>query len=389
MPNLSDPMNLVLPIEKFVPPVELNGQYGENRLPEGAGKQIRAENDLDALNSWLCEYRHSPQTFRTYRKEAERLLLWSIIEMGKPLSSLRREDLMRYEDFIADPQPAIRWCGAKITRSSGKWRPFEGPLSPASQRQALIILDSMFSYLVSAGYLTGNPLSLMRRRRTPLVADDRSVERYLDRQTWHYLLDYIHNLPIETERQIEEKERILFLFSLLYLMGPRLNEVASHAMNSFFERRGKWWWRLTGKGNKLAIVPVPAEAVDALSRYRIHLGMPSLPTPNDETPLILSVKGRKKIGSGMIYKIVKKFVMEVAAAMHVSDPTRSDKLKQASTHWFRHTAITHQADAGIELRYIKKSARHAKIDTTALYLHSDNDSWHDAVQMHQMRKVIP
>lgn len=388
MQHLFDPLNSVLPIERFVPPMELNGHNGGNRLPAGAGKQIRAENDLDALNAWLGEYRHSPQTFRTYRKEAERLLLWSIMEMGKPLSSLRREDLMIYEDFIADPQPAIRWCGAKIARTSDKWRPFEGPLSPASQRQALIILDGMFSYLVSAGYLTGNPLALMRRRRAPLVEDDRSVERFLDRQTWHYLLDYIHNLPTATERQIEEKERIQFLFSLLYLLGPRLSEVASHTMGSFFERRGKWWWRVIGKGNKLATVPVPAEAMAALSRYRIHLGLPPLPAPSDETPLILSVKGRKRIASGMIYKIVKKLVMEVAAAMNALDPARADKLKQASTHWFRHTAITHQADAGIELRHIKKSARHAKIDTTALYLHSDNDSWHDAVQKHQMKKDV-
>lgn len=388
MQYLSKPLNSVLPIERFVPPIALNGHNGGNRLPAGTGKQIRAENDLDALNTWLGEYRHSPQTFRTYRKEAERLLLWSIMEMGKPLSSLRREDLMIYEDFIADPQPAIRWCGAKIARTSDQWRPFEGPLSPASQRQALIILDGMFSYLVSAGYLNGNPLALMRRRRTPLVEDERSVERYLDRQTWHYLLDHIHNLSTETVRQVEEKERIQFLFSLLYLLGPRLSEVASHTMGSFFERQGKWWWRVIGKGNKLATVPVPAEAIEALSRYRMHLGLSALPAPNDETPLILSVKGRKRIASGMIYKIVKKFVTEVAAAMNALDPARADKLKQASTHWFRHTAITHQADAGIELRHIKKSARHAKIDTTALYLHSDNDSWHDAVQKHQMKKNV-
>lgn len=386
MPHLDAPANSVLPIERFIPPIELNGHNGGNRLPAATGKQIGAENDLEALNTWLGEYRHSPQTFRTYRKEAERLLLWSIMEMGKPLSSLRREDLMIYEDFIADPQPATRWCGAKITRSSEKWRPFEGPLSSSSQRQALIILDGMFSYLVAAGYLTGNPLALMRRRRTPLVEDEHSVERFLDQQTWHYLLDYIHELPTETARKIEEKERILFLFSLLYLLGPRLSEVATHTMGSFFERRGKWWWRIIGKGSKVATVPVPTGAIEALSRYRSHLGLSSLPLPGDETPLILSVKGRKGIASCMIYKLVRNFVIEVAAAMNAQDPARADKLKQASTHWFRHTAITHQADAGIELRHIKKSARHAKIDTTALYLHSDNDSWHDAVQKHQIRK---
>lgn len=379
-------MNLVLPIERFVSPIDLNGHNGGNRLPGATGKQICAENDLDALNVWLGEYRHSPQTFRTYRKEAERLLLWSVMALGKPLSSLRREDLMAYEDFIANPQPAMYWCGTKIARASDKWRPFEGPLSPTSQRQALIILDGMFSYLVSAGYLAGNPLALKRRRRTPLVEDERSVERFLDQQTWHYLINYLHNLPIATTRQIEEKERALFLFSILYLLGPRLSEVASHSMGSIFERRGKWWWRVIGKGNKLATIPVTEEAINALSRYRLHLGLSAVPTPSDETPLILSLKGRRGIDSGMIYKIVKKYVIEAASALTPADPTRAEKLMQASTHWFRHTAITHQADAGIELRHIKKSARHAKIDTTALYLHSDDDSWHNAIQKHQMNK---
>src|SRR2546422_4947169 len=130
----------------------------------------------------------------------------------------------------------------------------------------------------------------MRRRRAPIVEDDRGIERFLDQKTWQFLLAHIQDLPHETPRQNEERERIQFLFSLLYLLGPRLSEVASHTMGSFFERRGKWWWRVIGKGNKLATVPVPAEAMDALSRYRIHLGLPALPTPSDETPLILSVK---------------------------------------------------------------------------------------------------
>ncbi|MEI2769769.1 MAG: hypothetical protein V9G98_03200 [Candidatus Competibacter sp.] len=40
-----------------------------------------------------------PQTLRNYRKEAERLLLWALLERGKPLSSLTREDCLQYEAF--------------------------------------------------------------------------------------------------------------------------------------------------------------------------------------------------------------------------------------------------------------------------------------------------
>ena len=54
--------------------------------------------------------------FENYRKEAERLLLRSVVILGKPLSSPTREDCLRYQQFLADPQPAALWvagCGRK------------------------------------------------------------------------------------------------------------------------------------------------------------------------------------------------------------------------------------------------------------------------------------
>ncbi|HNY46650.1 MAG TPA: site-specific integrase, partial [Casimicrobium sp.] len=49
-----------------------------------------------------------------------------------------------------------------------------------------------------------------------------------------------------------------------------------------------------------------------------------------------------------------------------------------STHWLRHTAATHQADAGTDLRFIQKNLRHASLETTALYLHAEDDRRHQA-----------
>lgn len=44
----------------------------------------------------------------------------------------------------------------------------------------------------------------------------------------------------------------------------------------------------------------------------------------------------------------------------------------------RHTAATHQADAGNDLRFIQKNLRHASLETTAIYLHADDDRRHEA-----------
>jgi integrase/recombinase XerC len=61
-----------------------------------------------------------------------------------------------------------------------------------------------------------------------------------------------------------------------------------------------------------------------------------------------------------------------------ADPVGADKLRRASTHWLRHTAATHQADAGNDLRFIQKNLRHASLETTAIYLHADDDRRHAA-----------
>ncbi|XYJ92163.1 hypothetical protein AEMCBJ_32045 (plasmid) [Cupriavidus necator] len=73
----------------------------------------------------------SAATLQTYRREVERLILWAVLQLGKPLSSLTHEDLLAYGRFLADPQPAARWVltgSKKLARTHPDWRPFAGPL---------------------------------------------------------------------------------------------------------------------------------------------------------------------------------------------------------------------------------------------------------------------
>ena len=66
---------------------------------------------------------------------------WWHIGFALRLSSLTHEDLLAYERFLADPQPAARWVLAgnkKLARSHPDWRPFAGPLSPGSVPHAAV-----------------------------------------------------------------------------------------------------------------------------------------------------------------------------------------------------------------------------------------------------------
>ena len=378
------PHSLPRPLEYLRLPEDLDGRNGSNRAGPEVVCQLAANNDLDAVQAWLAEFHDSPQTLRTYRKEAERLLLWALMERGKPLSSLTREDCLCYEVFLADPQPRDRWCGPKAPRFSGRWRPLMGPLSPASRRMALLIINALFSYLVKAGYLAGNPLALARRRRRghqPL----REIERFLEQDQWQALLAAIEGLPRDTERACQHYARARYLIALLYLLGPRVSEVAGHTMSSFVQVRGRWWWQVTGKGQKEARVPVNQDMLEALREYRRFHGLPVLPIPDETTPLVLNLKGTTGIGDNMIYRIVKLLVAKGAARLQAADPHQAEKLRRASTHWFRHTSITHQADAGINLHFLQRNARHARIDTTGLYLHAEEKEWHETMERHRLK----
>lgn len=52
------------------------------------------------------------------------------------------------------------------------------PLTATSQRQAMVILNALFAWLVDAGYLAGNPLSLSRQRTRRTAP---RITRYMER----------------------------------------------------------------------------------------------------------------------------------------------------------------------------------------------------------------
>src|SRR5471032_3052459 len=223
----------LVPLEQLFLPLELDGGRGSNRAL-GTRPQIAAQNDVDAIRAWLARFVDTKATFDTYRKESERLLLWSITDLRKPLSSLTHEDLLHYRRFLADPQPAQRWImtGRKVARADPHWRPFAGPLSPASERQAFVILNTLFAWLVNAGYLAGNPLSLSRQRSRKAKP---RVTRFLEDDLWQAVKTSIDAMPRDTAREQEHHARVRWLISLLYLMGLRISEVVSNPMGGFLD----------------------------------------------------------------------------------------------------------------------------------------------------------
>ena len=355
--------------------LSLDGQQGTNRARDRV-RQTAADNDLDALRLWLGEYTDSPHTLRSYRKEVVRLWLWSTRVRGIPLSSLNREDLLAYEAFLANP--VADWTDPTRPRRGRERRLFAGPLAPNSVRQTLGILSGLFDYLVAAGYLAGNPLALRRPPRGATAARRAGVERYLDQALWHGVLAFIETLPQTTRREQQHYERVRWLFRLLYGAALRVSEAAQATMGDLVQRRGKWWLHVVGKGGVPGDVPISEVLMAELARYRQFHGRPALPSAQESCPLVLSVTGRAALSltPTALYGVVKDLFRQAAHALEASDPLGAATLRRASPHWLRHTAATHQADAGTDLRYIQKNLRHASLETTAIYLHAEDDRRH-------------
>lgn len=381
------------PLELVALPVELDGSRGSNRASSGT-RQINADNDIDAIKAWLARFFDKQTTLENYRREAERLLLWSTLELRKPISSLTHEDWLAYQQFLRDPQPASRWIaaeGRKYPRTHQGWRPFAGPLSISSQRQAAVILNTLFSWLVNAGYLAGNPLSLSReRRRRPASR----VSRYFDDELWSEVKMTVDSMPRETPREREHYLRLRWLVSLCYVCGLRISEIAGNTVGGFFQRRDRggderWWLEIIGKGDKVRIVPVPDELMVELARYRRELGLLAYPTPGETTPLLLPIGGKPRaMTRGGIHEVLKSLFAKTADRLRKRGPAHEAMaalMMQASAHWLRHTAGSHMANNDVDLRYVRDNLGHESISTTNVYLHSSDDARHaETVSKHKI-----
>ena len=132
----------------------------------------RVAADRDRVLQVLERYKQVASTYRCFRLQAERLLLWTALCRQSTLGDLSDDDVRDYFAFMQAPDP--EWCGPKVERGLPAWRPFEGPASAASLGIARRALKALFAQLVLDGVLSRNPFEA---RIVPLRRASPSVER--------------------------------------------------------------------------------------------------------------------------------------------------------------------------------------------------------------------
>jgi len=348
---------------------------------------IDANNDAEAIASFLNEYKDSPETLRSYAKEIERLLLWCIYVSKINISSLRRNHLMNYQAFLKHPTPKKSWCGSSVARVkkngslNPNWRPFVKELGANSIQKAIKILDSFFNYLVQTNYLTGNPLAVDRRRKKRHQSKPRIIDRYLERDEIQAVLDALSLYPIKETKTRFAVIRARYIILLLFYTGMRIAEAANHKMGNFLQREKYWFLRVAGKGKKVRDIPVPDALLQALAEFRLTLRLPSSqPKYREKTPLIPMENLVHPISTRRISQILKWAFRQGALLFEADQPRKASKLRAASAHWLRHSYVTYLLESGASLKIAQENAGHRDIGTTMLYYHVAQTDRHAATR---------
>jgi site-specific recombinase XerD len=365
----------IVPLEHMALPPELDGSGGMNR---GTTCMIAATNDLEAIDAWLQQKPAGSSTWRSYRKEAERFLLWAVVERQRPLSSLAADDCVAYCDFLRklDPGatdaewrfrlPPQHWCAPRGTkRWSPFWRPFEGALSVESGNLAITILTSMCRWLAACGYLASNPWENLSQR---MRANRQSAgEKGFSSEQWNVLLDYLETLPNDAKY-----ERLRFILVLCRDADLRLSELirARIAHLACRQKDGVTdagdTFLLVGRTEPARQIPLAAATVAALDRYLAHRGLADHLSCDGATFLIGRLPSdrpapfppdpeRPALSANALYQILKRFFLDAATALEnsaapvlhsdsadtpdsIADKRQlAERMRRASTEWLRHT----------------------------------------------------
>jgi site-specific recombinase XerD len=360
----------LVPWEKLVVPHEVDGSMGLHRAPR-ASCVLRASNDYAAVQAWLSLHEASA-TQRAYRKEAERLILWAIVERGVALSSLATEDAVAYRAFLRQPSPKGRWVGPAAPRTSAEWRPFAGGLSTRSRAYSLSVLSSMFRWLIEQRYVLANPFAGIKVRGVRQATLD--TTRSFSEGEWKLVRTVAEGLEWTYGWEPGAAHRLRFLIDFSYSTGLRAGELVHATLGSIeVDAPGDTWLHVVGKGSKAGKVVLPGLARGVLDRHLAQRGLPVTPAKwNPATPVLGSLDGEAGITSKRLWAIVKRFFATTADVLADTNPALAEKLRRATPHWMRHTHATHALQRGAELTTVRDNLRHASLSTTSMYLHSDD-----------------
>ena len=284
-------------------------------------------------------------TQRAYWKEAERFLLWLMIERRTALLALSRQDCSAYLAFLDAPD--ARWCGQRgRDKANPLWRPFEGPLSPRAKAYAAGVLRCLCGFLVEQGYMTSSPWPAAGDGRVP----PRQPRRF-DPRAWQ-LIDAVQQQLTPSSANFRLQVAIALLRCGTACLGDLVRASIDDLVVPSDSPHGVQL-RLRGANKPGRTVSISAETLHLLEAYFTARGL-SLPlqAPLNQGARLLGratdapqrapwapcgrepVDPRAGIGLGTMADQLRLFFQSCAQAC-ADDAVLEAKFRAASSHWLR------------------------------------------------------
>ncbi len=211
---------------------------------------------------------------------------------------------------------------------------------PTSINRKMSSVRSFFKFELRRGTIESNPASRLRALKVP-----------------KRLPQYVQENQIAKFNKLDSEEgdytsiRDRFMFELLYATGMRRSELIDLRMHDVDFARKEI--RVTGKGNKMRLIPMSPVFAGKLQKYLQVRGQ-----EDSHEPYVFVTDRGTKLYPKLVYNVVKKFLTLIST------------VEQKGPHTLRHSFATHLSGHGADLNAIKDLLGHANLSATQIYTHN-------------------
>lgn len=276
----------------------------------------------DFKNYLKLERSLSPNSVESYIRDAEKLFQFSEIKgLSKKPEQLTETEIQQFLIYIN-----------------------EIGLIATSQARILSGLKAFYAFLALENEALIDP--------TRLISSPKITRKLPDTLHFHE----IENMISMIDLSLPEGPRNKAILEVIYSSGLRVSELVNLKLSDCQFDIG--FIRVTGKGNKMRLVPIGQQAIKYTEIY-IHQSRTAVDIKDGfEDYLFLNRRG-KPLTRVMIFLIIKDLAEKAGIR------------KNISPHTLRHSFATHLIEGGADLRAVQDMLGHESITTTEIYTHLD------------------
>jgi integrase/recombinase XerC len=246
-----------------------------------------------------------------------------------------RQDLSELKDFISSKPLVI--VNSKDMALHFKKLFQEGKNTRTINRK-LSSLRKFYNFLLAKKIITCNPTDKIKSPK-----NQKTLPKVLDVDQIAALLNQQLTSPISIRDHA--------IFELIYSSGLRVSETVNINLNDI--NLSDQTVRVTGKGNKMRVLPVGTHARVAIEKWQKER---AIIANDNEFALFVSMLG-KRLTVRSVQKRIKRWGLSIG--------------QNISPHVLRHSFATHMLESSKDLRLVQDLLGHESISTTQIYTHLD------------------